>query len=59
MAIYLEFEEPIKLLEEQIEQAKEISSNTGVDMSENIKQLQKNLTDKTKEIISKLTPLRA
>ena len=40
----------------QITQAKEISSNTGVDMSENIKQLQKNLTDKTKEIISNLTP---
>ena len=56
MATYLEFEEPIKLLEEQITQAKEISSNTGVDMSENIKQLQKNLTDKTKEIISNLTP---
>ena len=56
MATYLEFEEPIKLLEEQITQAKEISSNTGVDMSDNIKQLQKNLTDKTKEIISNLTP---
>ena len=56
MSVYLDFEEPIKLLEEQIEQAKEISSNTGVDMSENIKQLQKKLSDKTKEIISKLTP---
>ena len=42
MSVYLDFEEPIKLLEEQIEQAKEISSNSGVDMSENIKQLQKN-----------------
>ncbi|MDG1842403.1 MAG: acetyl-CoA carboxylase carboxyltransferase subunit alpha [Crocinitomicaceae bacterium] len=56
MSVYLDFEEPIKLLEEQIEQAKEISSNSGVDMSENIKQLQKKLSDKTKEIISKLTP---
>jgi len=56
MAVYLDFEEPIKMLEEQIEQAKEISSNSGVDMSENIKQLQKKLSDKTKEIIAKLTP---
>ena len=40
MSIYLDFEEPIKSLEEQIEQTKEIGASTEVDMSDKIKELE-------------------
>ena len=56
MAVYLDFEEPIKALEEQIEQTKEIGASTEVDMSDKINELEKVLVDKTKEIFSGLTP---
>jgi acetyl-CoA carboxylase carboxyl transferase subunit alpha len=56
MAVYLDFEEPIKALEEQIEQTKEIGASTEVDMSDKINELEKVLAEKTKEIFSGLTP---
>lgn len=56
MAIYLDFEEPLKALEEQIEQTKEIGASTEVDMTDKINQLEKVLIEKTKEIFSGLTP---
>ena len=56
MAVYLDFEEPIKALEEQIEQTKEIGASTEVDMSDKINELEKVLMEKTKEIFSGLTP---
>jgi acetyl-CoA carboxylase carboxyl transferase subunit alpha len=56
MSIYLDFEEPIKSLEEQIEQTKEIGASTEVDMSDKIKELETVLHEKTKEIFSNLTP---
>lgn len=56
MATYLDFEEPLKALEEQIEQTKEIGESTDVDMSDKINELEKKLTAKTKEIFSKLSP---
>jgi len=56
MATYLDFEEPIKELEDQILQTKEISENTDVDMKSTIIELEKKLTQKTKEIFSGLTP---
>ncbi len=56
MATYLDFEEPIKALEEQIDQTKEIGANTEVDMSDKIKELEEKLASKTKEIFSGLTP---
>jgi acetyl-CoA carboxylase carboxyl transferase subunit alpha len=56
MSVYLDFEEPIKALEEQINQTKEIGESTNVDMSDKIKALQKKLSEKTKEIFSNLTP---
>ena len=56
MGIYLDFEEPLKALEEQIEQTKEIGASTEVDMSDKIKELEGVLKDKTKEIFSNLTP---
>lgn len=56
MAVYLDFEEPIKALEEQIEQTKEIGASTEVDMSDKINELEIVLMEKTKEIFSGLTP---
>lgn len=56
MATYLDFEEPIKALEEQIEKTKEISESTEVEMSDKIKELEKKLSEKSKEIYSNLSP---
>jgi acetyl-CoA carboxylase carboxyl transferase subunit alpha len=56
MAIYLDFEEPIKELEAQIIQTKEIGDNTEVDMTDKIRELEKKLKAKTKTIFSNLTP---
>ena len=56
MSVYLDFEEPLKALEEQIEQTKEIGATTEVDMSDKINELETKLSEKTKEIFSGLTP---
>lgn len=56
MATYLDFEEPLKELEDQIVQTKEIGESTDVDMSDKIKELETKLTKKTKEVFSELTP---
>ncbi len=56
MATYLDFEEPIKELEDQIIQTQEIGENTEVDMQDKINELEKKLKSKTKEIFSNLTP---
>ncbi len=56
MATYLDFEEPLLALEEQITQTKEIGASTEVDMSDKINELEKKLAAKTKEIFSKLSP---
>lgn len=56
MATYLDFEEPLKELEEKILQTKEIGENTEVDMSDKIQELEKKLAKETKEVFSKLTP---
>jgi acetyl-CoA carboxylase carboxyl transferase subunit alpha len=56
MSIYLDFEEPIKALEEQIAKAKEIGQDAELDMTDKIKALEKKLSEKTTEIFSNLTP---
>lgn len=56
MATYLDFEEPLRELEEQITQTKEIGENTDVDMTDKVKELEKKLKSKTKEIFKSLTP---
>ncbi len=56
MATYLDFEEPIKALEDQIQQTKEIGETTDVDMSDKIAELEEKLKEKTKEVFSNLTP---
>lgn len=53
---YLDFEQPIKEIEDQIEKAKEIAETTNVSMDETIAELTKKLTDINKEVYSNLTP---
>lgn len=56
MSVYLDFEAPIKAIEDQIEQTKEIGASTEIDMSDKIRELEEKLTHKTKEIYSNLSP---
>jgi acetyl-CoA carboxylase carboxyl transferase subunit alpha len=56
MSTYLDFEEPLKALEEQIAQTKELGESTNVDMSEQLTELEQVLQEKTKEVFSGLTP---
>jgi acetyl-CoA carboxylase carboxyl transferase subunit alpha len=56
MAVYLDFEEPIRALEEQIEQTKEIGASTEIDMTDKINELEMMLKEKTHEIFNGLTP---
>lgn len=56
MSVYLDFEEPIKAIENQIEQTKEIGASSEIDMTDKIKELESKLIEKTKEIFSELTP---
>ncbi len=56
MATYLDFEEPIKALEEQIEQTKEIGESADLDMTDKVKELEDKLIKVTKDIFSGLTP---
>jgi acetyl-CoA carboxylase carboxyl transferase subunit alpha len=56
MSTYLDFEEPLKSLEEQIAQTKELGESTNVDMSEQLAELEQVLQEKIKEVFSGLTP---
>lgn len=56
MATYLDFEEPLKELEDQILQTKEIGENTEVDMTDKIVELEEKLKKRTKDIFSGLSP---
>ena len=51
----LDFEAPLQNIYEKIEALKKTGIQTGVDVSSNIKQLQKKLEAKTKDIYSKLS----
>lgn len=55
MSTYLDFEEPLQALEEQIAKAKEIGQDAELDMSDKIKVLEKKLEEKTVEVFSNLT----
>lgn len=56
MAVLLDFEEPIGDLIEQLEKAKEISEKSEVDMSKSIRDLERKIKNKRKEIYRNLTP---
>jgi acetyl-CoA carboxylase carboxyl transferase subunit alpha len=53
---YLDFEEPLRELEEQIEQTKALGEQTQVDMQDKISELEHVLAAKTKEVFANLTP---
>ncbi|MBM3917531.1 MAG: acetyl-CoA carboxylase carboxyltransferase subunit alpha [Sphingomonadales bacterium] len=53
---YLDFEEPLRELEEQIEQTKMLAGQTEVDMQDKITELETVLAAKTKEVFTNLTP---
>ncbi|WP_242086579.1 acetyl-CoA carboxylase carboxyltransferase subunit alpha [Aestuariivivens sediminis] len=53
---YLEFELPIKDLEEQLQKCKIIGEESEVDVTETCKQIEKKLREARKEIYKKLTP---
>ena len=56
MAVYLDFEEPIKILEQQLEEHVKLQEEKGVDTSKIVKEIQKKIKDTRKEIYSNLTP---
>lgn len=53
---YLDFETPIKELEEQLLKTKELENETEVNMSKSIKEIEKKLINTQKDIYKKLTP---
>jgi acetyl-CoA carboxylase carboxyl transferase subunit alpha len=52
---YLDFEEPIRILEEELEKAKQIAETTGVDATTTIKEIEKKIESTRKDIYSKLS----
>lgn len=56
MPTYLEFETPIKELNEQLEKTREIATQSDVDVSKTVKELEKKIKEKTIEIYENLTP---
>lgn len=53
---YLPFEEPIKIIDEEIVKVQEVEANSGVDSSKLIKDLEKKKSQTIKEIFKELTP---
>ncbi len=56
MPTYLDFEEPIKELVDQIEQTRQIEEKSKVDVSKTTKALEKKLKEVQSQVYSKLTP---
>lgn len=56
MSVYLDFEEPIQILEEQLEEHLRLQEDKGVDTSKIVKEIQKKIKDTRKELYSNLTP---
>lgn len=56
--VFLEFEQPIAELVQKIEELRFVQDDSAVDISEEIKRLQKKSDDLTKSIFSKLTPVQ-
>ncbi|MBT6514981.1 MAG: acetyl-CoA carboxylase carboxyl transferase subunit alpha, partial [Crocinitomicaceae bacterium] len=54
--IFLDFEEPLKEVLDQIQSAKDLSENGGIDAENIIKELDEKLEAKCREIHENLTP---
>lgn len=55
MAVYLDFEEPIKVLEEELEKAKSIAEVSKVDVSKTVKELETKIKKTRADIYKNLT----
>jgi len=55
MAVYLDFEEPIKVLEDQLIENTKLQEEKGVDTSKIVKEIEKKLKETRKEIFSNLS----
>ena len=55
MAVYLDFEEPIKVLEDQLIENTKLHEEKGVDTSKIVKEIEKKLKETRKEIYSGLS----
>ncbi|MGB0887378.1 MAG: acetyl-CoA carboxylase carboxyltransferase subunit alpha [Vicingaceae bacterium] len=55
MAVYLDFEEPIKVLEDQLAENAKLQEDKGVDTSKIVNEIEKKLKETRKEIYSNLT----
>ena len=53
---YLDFEQPIQELEEQLQKTKDLEQETKVDMSKTLKEIEKKLVNTKKEIYKNLSP---
>ena len=53
--IFMEFEKPLEVMFEQLEQIKKISSDGSIDMTAQIQELENRIKTKRKEIYSNLT----
>jgi acetyl-CoA carboxylase carboxyl transferase subunit alpha len=56
MPVYLDFEEPIKELKEQLEKTLEIQEVSKVDVKQTAEELRKKIAETTKDIYDNLTP---
>jgi acetyl-CoA carboxylase carboxyl transferase subunit alpha len=56
MPVYLDFEEPLKKLQEQLDQAKELNAQDDVKTGDVVKVLEKKIVETRKKLYSKLTP---
>ena len=56
MATYLEFEQPIAELNEQLEKAKKLGEEANVDINKTVKDLEKKIKETTTNIYGNLTP---
>lgn len=56
MSDFIEFEKPLEELKNKIEELRKFSSEKDVDLSEEIKNLEKNMEDMKKDIYQSLTP---
>lgn len=53
---YLDFEQPIQQLEQELEKVIEVAGNTGIDANPTVKELEKKIQQKKEEIYTNLTP---
>ncbi|MDO7740071.1 MAG: acetyl-CoA carboxylase carboxyl transferase subunit alpha, partial [Flavobacteriales bacterium] len=53
---YLDFEEPIRLLRDQLAQAKELQETSDVDMEALVQDLESKIREVTEKVYSDLTP---